>query len=309
MALQKEQWIKDIAKNLYANNAFLQYCKDDSAYVNYKTVHLPQAGSRPTVSKDRSILPASISQRTDSELTYNLSEYSTDPKLINRNDDVQFLSYNKRMDMMGDQIAALGEAVANHTLYAWSASAAAKQVRTTGATTGDLAHTTATGTRKLCTQLDIQNARKILDAQNLGAGRIFMVVPSSMFWNDLMSISTLTKYLEFGKAVLPSGDLPQVLGMNIIVRSSTQLYDNTGTPVRKTLDEDGTVLTEGTGDNNSILVFHESYVRKALGEIKVYEEMDSPIYYGDIISAQLFHGASKSRTNGEGIVSIIQTVG
>jgi hypothetical protein len=309
MALQKEQWIKDIEKNLYANNTFLNYGKNDSSYVTYKTVHLPQAGTRPSVEKDRAILPASISQRTDSELTYNLSEYSTDPRLINRNDDVQYLSYNKRMDVMGDQIAALGDAIANHTLYAWSASAAASQVRTTGGTTGNLVHSTATGTRKLCVQADIQNARRILDAQNLGAGRIFMVVPSDMFWNDLMSISTLTKYLEFGKSVLPTGDLPQVLGMNIIVRSSTQIYDNTGTPVRKVLDADGTITTAATGDNNSILVFHESYVRKALGEIKVYEEMDSPIYYGDIISSQVFHGASKSRTNGEGIVNIIQTVG
>lgn len=306
MALQKEQWIKDIEKNLYANNAFMSYGKNDSSYVTYKTVHIPQAGARPTVEKDRAILPASISQRTDSELTYNLSEYSTNPRLINRNDDVQYLSYDKRMDVMGDEISALGDAIANHTLYAWSASASAQQVRTTGATTGTLPHSTATGTRKLCTQLDIQNARRILDNQNLGAGRLFMVVPADMFWNDLMSISTLTKYLEFGKSVLPTGELPQVLGMNIIVRSSVQVYNNAGTPVRKTLDADGTIASPATTDNNSILVFHESYVRKALGDIKVYEEMDSPIYYGDIISSQVFHGASKSRTNGEGIVNIIQ---
>ena len=305
MALQKEQWIKDIEKNLYANNAFMQYGKNDNSYVTYKTVHLPQAGSRPTATKDRAVLPALVSQRTDSELTYNLGEFSTDPQLINRNDDVQYLSYNKRMDVMGDQIAALGDRVANETLYAWSASTGAQQVRTTGASTGTLVHSTATGSRKLCQQVDIQNARRILDGQNLGAGRLFMVVPSDMFWNDLMSISTLTKYLEFGKSVLPTGELPQVLGMNIIVRSSVQVYDNTGTPVRKALNAAG-AITPAAADNNSILVFHESYVRKALGEIKVYEEMDSPTYYGDIISSQLFHGASKSRTNGEGIVNIIQ---
>ena len=309
MALQKEQWIKDIEKNLYANNQFMAYGKNDSSYVNFKTVHLPQAGTRPTVEKDRAILPASIEQRTDTDLTYNLSEYSTAPRLINRNDDVQYLSYNKRMDIMGDEIAALGDAVANHTLYAWAATAAARQVRTTGGTTGNLVHSTATGTRKLCIQADIQNARRILDAQNLGSGRIFMVVPSDMFWNDLMSISTLTKYLEFGKSVLPTGDLPQVLGMNIIIRSGVSIYDNTATPVRKALSADGSIVTAATSDNNSILVFHESYVRKALGDIKVYEEMDSPIYYGDIISSQVFHGAAKARTNGEGIVQIIQTVG
>lgn len=310
MALQQEQWIKDIAKNLYASNEVMSLVgKNDSSYVKYKTVHLPQSGSRPSVQKDRATLPALVGQRTDTELTYSLSEYSTDPILINQNDDVQYLSYEKRMDVMGDHIKTLSDAITNHSLYAWSSSLAAQQVRTTGATTGDLVHSTAAGTRKLCTQLDIQNARKILDAQNLGAGRIFMIVPSAMFWNDLMSISTLTKYLEFGKAVLPTGELPQVLGMNILVRSSVQVYDNTGTPVRKTLSADGTIASAGAGDNNSILVVHENYVRKAMGEIKIYEESNSPIYYGDLMAAQVFHGASKSRTNGEGIVNIIQTVG
>lgn len=309
MALQKEQWIKDIEKNLYASNEFMKIGKDDSAYVRYKTVHLPQAGTRPSAEKDRSSLPALVGQRTDSELTYNLSEYSTDPILVNQNDDVQYLSYQKRMDIMGDHIKTLSDAVANHTLYAWSASLAAQQVRTTGATTGDLVHSTATGTRKLCVQKDIQDARKIIDGQNLGSGTIYMIVPSAMFWNDLMSISTLTKYLEFGRTVLPSGELPEVLGMKILVRSSTQAYDNTATPVRKVLSADGSIASKGTGDNNSILVVHENYVRKALGDIKIYEELDSPIYYGDLLSAQVFHGASKSRTNGEGIVNIIQTVG
>jgi hypothetical protein len=55
------------------------------------------------------------------------------------------------------------------------------------------------------------------------------------------------------------------------------------------------------------MVVHEKYVRKAKGAIKVYEELDSPTMYGDVFSAQVFHGASKSRTNGEGIVNIIQT--
>jgi hypothetical protein len=309
MALQVERWERDIQKNLYASNEFLKIGKDDSAHVHYKTVHLPQSGTRPGVEKDRSVLPALVGQRTDSELTYNLSEYSTDPILINQNDDVQFMSYEKRMDVMGDHIKTLSDVIANHTLYAWAASLAAQQVRTTGGTTGDLVHSTATGTRKLAVQADLQLARKIIDGQNLGNGNVYMIVPSAMFWNDLMSISTLTKALEFGRTVLPTGELFEVLGMKILVRSSTQAYDNTATPVRKVLSADGTITTKGTGDNNSIVVVHEKYVRKALGQIKVYEENDSPIYYGDIMSAQVFHGASKSRTNGEGIVNIIQTVG
>ncbi len=307
MALQKEQWIKDIEKNLYASNEFMTIGKDDSAYVNYKTVHLPQAGARPSVSKDRATLPALVSQRTDTELTYSLSEYSTDPLLINQNDDVQYLSYEKRMDVMGDHIKTLSDAIANHTLYAWASTALAQQVLTTGSdSSGSLPHSTATSTRKLVTLSDIANARKILDGQNLGTGRLVMIVPSNMYWNDLIQITQITKYLEFGKAVAPTGVIGNILGMDIMIRSNVVAYDNTATRVRKVLSADGTITSKAATDTNSIMVVHSSYVRKALGSINVYEENNSPIYYGDIMSAQVFHGASKTRTNGEGIVNIIQ---
>jgi hypothetical protein len=133
-----------------------------------------------------------------------------------------------------------------------------------------------------------------------------MIVPAAMFWNDFMSIASFTKYLEFGRAVLPTGDLPEVLGMKILVRSSTQAYDQSGTPARKVLLATGSIAAPAATDNNSIMVVHQSYVRKAMGDIKFYEDMGNPLYYGDLYSAQVFHGASKSRTNGEGIVQIVQ---
>ena len=73
MALQQEIWIKDIQENFYQNNEFLQKATDHSMWVNFKTVHIPQAGSAGTVEQNRSLLPAAITSRTDSELTYNLN--------------------------------------------------------------------------------------------------------------------------------------------------------------------------------------------------------------------------------------------
>jgi hypothetical protein len=211
------------------------------------------------------------------------------------------------MDVMGDHIKTLSDTIAEHTLYAWAASALAQQVLTTGsASSGSFAHSTVTGTRKLVTLADIASARQILDSQNLGNGKLTMIVPANMYWNDLIQITQITKYLEFGKAVAPSGVIGNILGMDIIVRSSGAAYDNTATRVRKVLNADGSIASKAATDNNSITIVHSNYVRKALGSVKVYEEKDSPIYYGDIISAEVFHGASKTRTNGEGIVNIIQ---
>lgn len=44
MALEKQIWLSDIEKNLFANDQFMQLVgKDDSGYVDNKTVHIPQS--------------------------------------------------------------------------------------------------------------------------------------------------------------------------------------------------------------------------------------------------------------------------
>lgn len=313
MALEKQIWLSDIEKNLYANDQFMQLVgKDDSSSSideKNKTIHIPQSGNKPNVVKNRGSVPAAISQRTDTEVTYDASSYSTDPILIKDYDDVAFLSYDKRMDVLGDHIKTLGNTIANVTLYNWGSTLSTNIVRTSGGnSTGSLVHSTASGNRKLTTLADLTAGRKILDGQNLGAGRIFMLCPTNMYWNDLLAITEFTKALDFGgKAVLPDGSLPNVLGMSVLTRSSILAYDNTGTPVRKTLTDNGTVSSPASSDNNAIMLVHESYVRKALGKIKIFDSTDRPEYYGSIFSAELFHGAAKSRTNEEGIVTIVQS--
>lgn len=314
MALQKEYWIEDIEKNLYASNRFLGLIgKDDSKYVNNKTVHIPESGSKPGVEMDRSVVPATLSQRTDGEGTYSMNSYSTDPILLKDYDDEWFLSYPKRNDVMGDHINTLSDAIAKQTLYKWGATgvttvSGSNIVRTTGsASSGSWAHNNVTGTRKLLTLADFRNGMKVLGSQDLGAGQIYMIIPESMYWNDLMSITEFTKTLDFGgKAVLPDGMITSALGVTIVRRSSVIVYDNTATPVRKTLNANGTIASEGAADNNGILLVHEKYVRKALGSIKIFTKEDDPTLYGSAISAEVIHGAAKARTTELGVVSIVQ---
>lgn len=306
MALEQEAWEGDIAKNLYANNQFMQMVgKDDSKYVNYRTVHLPQSGAKPTVVKDRTILPAPINLRADTESTYNLAWYSTDVVAL-PSGDTNFLSYDKRMDVMGDHIKTLGDVVANQTLYAWAPATTTSStvVQTSGTSTAGALAPGATGSRNLMSNADLRKANRILDSQNLGVGERYLIIPSDMYWLDLLAISEFTKYLEFGKSVLPTGVIGNIFGMNVILRSSVVVYDTSGNI--KTVGGDGTPSTTATTDNYGALVVHGNYVRKALGSITAHIQEDAPEYYGPIISADVFHGAAKSRTNGEGIVAIRQ---
>jgi hypothetical protein len=308
MALQKEIWISDIESNLYANNAFLGVIgKDDSAYVDNKTVHVPQAGAKPTVVIDRASLPATISQRTDADLNYNLKEFTTDPILIQDTEAVQ-VSYNKRQDVLSDHIKQLSSSVANHSLYTWAASGSSRIVRTSGASTTLLAPS-ATGNRKAITLQDVQDARTILGQDDINQDEeMYLIMPAQIYWSQFVGIDKISKFLEFGAntAVLPTGVINRILGINIVIRSSVVVYDNTGTPVIKATGSNGLPSSPAAADNMGCILTSKYAVRKAIGQTKVFDNMGDPTFYGDVFSALVLHGASKSRTNQEGIVSIVQ---
>lgn len=300
--IEKEVWARDIAENLYADNQFMSLIgKDDSGYIDNRTVHLPQSGSVPTVVKDRTVFPAPISTRTDTVLDYSMNWYTVNPTIIPDN-ELQFISYDKRMDVIGDEIKTLGDTIANQTLYKW---AAGTTIRTSGSASDGAHAPSATGNRLLLTRTDLNKANKILDEQNLGVGKRYLIIPASQYWLDMMAISEFVKYLEFGRAVLPSGVIGNVLGMDVLIRSSVVVYDSTAT--LKTLGDNGVPTSPATTDHLGAMVIHSPYVRKAKGDVKLYVQEDAPEYYGSLLSGGIFHGASKARTDGKGIVQIVQT--
>jgi hypothetical protein len=301
--IEKEVWAADIAENLYADNQFMTLIgKDDSAYIDNRTVHLPQSGSLPTVVKDRTSFPAPIATRTDTVLDYSMNWYTVNPTIIPDN-ELQFISYDKRMDVIGDEIKTLGDTIANQTLYKW---AAGTIIRTSGSASDGAHAPSATGNRLLLTRTDLNKANKILDEQNLGVGKRYLIIPASQYWLDMMAISEFVKYLEFGRAVLPSGVIGNVLGMDVLIRSSVVVYDSTGAAL-KTLGDNGVPTSPATTDHLGAMVIHSPYVRKAKGDVKLYVQEDAPEYYGTLLSGGIFHGASKARTDGKGIVQIVQT--
>lgn len=305
MALEQEIWSKDIQENLYQNNLFMNKATDHSQWVMFKTVHVPQAGAAPNVKKNRSVLPATISQRTDTELTYSLNQYTSDPILVTNLEELQ-ISYSKRMSVISNTVDQVGDVVSNTTLYNWAPSGATRQVRTTGAASSGALAPTATGTRLAITLDDISRAKAILDKDNVqGEGRV-LLMPSDIYNTQFLAINNVQAAYAYGAPALPSGVVNKIFGFDIMLRPAVLVYDNTATPVIKAIDDDGTPTTEATTDNMACLAYHPKYVAHALGSITSYYEENSPIYYGNIYSTEVMHGASKLRTDQKGIVAIIQ---
>lgn len=307
MSLNKELWLPVIEEQLFKNDEFLNTVGiDHSAYVNNRTVHIPQAGSNPTISKNLSVFPAAIGSRTDADLTYNIDLYYSQPIRVGI-DETQYLSYNKMQSVMSASLKKIRNVIGNNTLYSWAGGVpAASVIRTTGAATSLALAPSATGTRKNPLSDDFFNANAILDSQNLNPGDArYAIVPSSMYW-ALINDDKIKKYLEWGQSpVTPTGKVPMVAGITLLKRSSAIVYDTSA--VLKTTDDEGTPSSAATSDNLAILIVSESYVSKAIGAIDMYSQIHNPQYFGDIISVSVAQGASVMRTNGEGIVSLVQT--
>jgi len=121
MAIQKEIWTRHIQENLFKENDFLNYAFNADQYViQGKVVHIPNAGNAPTVVKNRSSLPATVTQRTDIDITYAIDEFTTDPILIPNADTVE-LSYDKLSNVLSEHESALRQLTGDWMLYNWRA--------------------------------------------------------------------------------------------------------------------------------------------------------------------------------------------
>ena len=305
MAIQKEVWISDIQENLFANNEFINRATDHSMWISNKTVHVPQAGANPAVSKNRAVLPATITQRTDTDLTYDMAEFTTDPILIANIEELQ-VNYSKRKSVLAQHVATLGDVIGNQTLYAWAPAGAGTYRKTTGSAVSSALAPTATSTRLAITLADIAAAKGILDKQNIPQTGRVLVMPADMYNAQLLAIADVYQAQSYGSSALPSGVVNRIHGFDIIVRPSVVVYDNSGTPALKAVDADGTPTTEATTDNMACLAYHPSYVAKAMGDTKVFYAEDQPEYYGSYFSALQMWGSAKLRTDQKGIVAIVQ---
>jgi hypothetical protein len=300
MAIQKEIWEADIVENLFKDNEFLNYAVNADQYVLAgKVVHIPNAGGPPTVVKNRSSLPASVAKRTDVDITYALDEFTSDPIHIDNAESVE-LAYDKRQSVLADSQGAIKETVADWVLRAWAPSADANIIRTTGAAI--LAHLDdATGNRKKFLPADLKKARKVMNKMGVPKTERYALFSSDMedqFTDGL----TATEYRDFSRVMdEKSGIVGELYGFKIMSRDSVLTYTNASTPVVKDPGAAGAAT-----DNDCVLCWQKQSVERALGEVKLFEAVGDPTYYGDIYSVLLRMGGRIRRNDAKGIVAIIQ---
>lgn len=306
MAVQTEVWENMIAENLFKDYAWVKRAKDRSFFVlDNAVVHIPQAGSKPAASKNRSLFPLPVVKRNDSDVTYPIDEISTDATHIPDADKIE-LSYDKTSSTVKDHFGVLSETTSRDILDRWYPSLAANIVRTTGAATA-VYLTGQTGNRKKYMVADVATAKTalILATKRESGNRALIMTEGS--YNQLKSDTVVLDRdtVDSVGGVWSNGDLIKIHGFDIIRTDVTGRYDNTATPVKRTF-QDMVDLDFAATDNDVMLLVDFNFVHFALGDTKFFENKDDATYQGDVYSALVRVGGRLERNDQVGVIAIIQ---
>ena len=296
MAVQKEIWQRTIIEGLFADENFMSKAVNDDMYVNEgKKVHIPNAGAPSGVVLDRDSLPATVYKRTDLDVDYTLHELSTNPILIPYADMVE-LSYNKRNSVIDQDRKELIFKAAEAMLANWLP-AAASRVQTTGQAVAAWTPS-ATGLRKKITPADVAALQLRMNADNVPQTDRYLLLDANMY-QQLLDGMTQTQAIGFFQAAdVKRGVMGMLYGFEVMVRSTVYRFAADGTLKAYGAAGAATDLAGG-------LAWQRDSVSRALGEVKMFDQIDNPLYYGDVYSFLVRVGGAIRRYDKKGVYAIV----
>lgn len=296
MALNKEIWINSIQENFYPDDSFASKSVDDSSFVTNHTVHIPNAGKPSGVEVNRTKKPAEISERTDQDLTYDIDELTSNPIYIPNVDTVE-LSYDKRQSVIANDRQELQRVVNQNLLYRWAKNASL--IKTTGAASDAHTSDVATGQRKKFSKAEVMAAMIRFNKDNVPMQGRYILLDAAMYAEllDDLTDKELSAFLNSANA--QEGIIGRLYGFSFMQRSEVLRVDSKNAILKWTEDD--------TADEcAAALAWQEGCVSRAMGDVKMFQKMDDPTYYGDIYSFLVRTGGSMRRYDKKGVLLIAE---
>lgn len=298
MALQKEIWLDTLVENFFPDNSFTSKSIDDSQFVDNKQVHIPNAGRPSAVKVNRTQKPATVNERTDNELTYQMDELTTDPVHIAHADTVE-LSYDKRSSILANDKQELQRVASEIILHRWANGLTAKETILTDGV-DRTAHTEkGTGQRKRMTSAIVHRIALEFDRQDLPKIGRYLLLDADMYADLLDSLTEPQRFAFLGTADVSKGTVGQLYGIDIFSRSSVLRLKSDSSIITDPSEGESTEVAAG-------LAWQQSCVSRALGEVKMFDSTDNPLYYGDIYSFLMRTGGSRRRYDKKGVLLIAE---
>ncbi len=307
MAIQTEVWLPAIQDNLYKGFELIRtVASDDSSYVQNKTVHVPNAGAAPTVTRANSTYPVAITERTDTDVNYDLTNFEIGPVRLGWADGLQ-LSYPKVQSITNDFMGNMSEHMQKYICSQWWEYSASRLISTTSTTTAtNWLGTGATGSLRVLTGDDVRKAAEALDRDKFPAGDRYLLLDYKMYWQLLKDVSYNDARIEVLGGFQSTID--NVYGFKVIQLpfvAAVTANDTTATMITPTA-ADGS-FTWAAANRPIGLAFHKSAVSFAWTAPKPFSQNNDPTMFGDILSASVYGGGKFRRTSANGVIAIRAT--
>jgi hypothetical protein len=263
-------------------------------------VHIPNAGAPSGVKINRTEAQkganAGQAKRTDNDLTYDIDELTTNPVYIPNIEMVE-LSYDKRQSVLANDRQQLQDTAAQNLLYKWYVKANA--IETTGSARAAHTSSTATGNRKAITKADVLALDIQFNKDNVPVADRFLLLDAVMY-ADLLDALTGTELSAFlASANAQEGIVGKLYSFNVMMRSQVLKCKAN----KDLLAYSDTALAAECAVG---LAWQKNCVSRALGELKMFQTLDDPNWYGDIYSFLLRTGGSPRRYDKLGIVPVVE---
>ncbi len=311
--IPQEFWSSYIVEKLRRTNPHIALCFDESKYVQGGSiVYLPQAGAKPSVVKNRAFGAATAVQRGDTAVMYALDVFTTDPTAITTSEAME-ISYEKTDSVLADHTDTLAEAIGDELIYNWVRGVkpavgggttvefipTGRRIPTSGASTAVNAEDGQTGTRKATTYKEVQAMQAKFNKDNVAKDGRYAMMESYMYQEfiDSLSANQMAAFQE--SADLANGIIGKFASFTFLERTSVLAIQANGT-----FRLPGEAL--GATDNLASIFWQKNSVTKALGDTKLFQDMDNPLYYGDIHSGLVKMGGRCRREDWKGIGLIVQ---
>jgi len=306
MALNQQMWTKDFQENLLPINTFYSKGKNDSAFVAYNKVIIPNYSGVPTIKNLSGLsLPEAVGVIAHTEQSYDMATYVSSPVYVNNIEETEF-AYDKRMSVMQETINYMKDKVAETILWNWTVTASNSILATTGTSTRANVYGN-TGVKRLLLA-DIRNAQTKLNIQNVPMeGRVLVLDP--LMYEDILVEVAALQYGNIIEKAVSEGAVARIMGFDVYMRGATTGFV-TGGATKRAIG-----AASASTDLSSAVAYHPDFVRYATGNkdnggIKVFMQEDAPEYYSTVFSALVRVGGSPSyvvNTNTiKGVVTIVE---
>ena len=311
----------EFQKNLFPDNSFyLQSRKDTAPSPDVTSIEIPQA-TTPVPSTFGAIQAGQANLdvankldprvRLNDKKSYDVNVFGTESTAL-QGIDLKTFSYEKRSELLQEHADVVNTQVANYAAIEFAQDTANTDliVKTTSTETRDSIVTGgATAPVKRIAKNDVFNVKRIfhrMNIPNVESGLYGLITPEQ--WQDLLLIPEFVDYDKTGmESKLKQGLVGKLLGFEFYVRQNEDLNANVvynETTLAKIAYQGAVAAT----DTSAAIFWHRSLVRHTQGAVKLFLQSNNPIYKADVMSTDVRFGATKSRTDGRGVVSLVESL-